>query len=369
MKNRTLTAALSVALSTGVGSAAMAGGIERTVQSVAVIFEKGRYLELGLTFASPDVSGVGSDLTATPGVGSGNILESYQNYSFAFKDDINEKLSYALIFDQPFGADVAYPDTNYFGANTTAELNTNALTGVLQYNINGNASVFAGARVQSLSANANVPFLGNYKIDADRDVSVGYLVGAAYEVPEIAARVSLTYNSGIDHDFDTDESFGPLGMQTQTEIDTPQSVNLEFQSGINPKTLLFGSIRWVEWSAFEIAPPAFVAATGSPLAGYADDRITYNLGVGRALNENWSLLASLGYERQTGSPTGNLTPTDGFMRYTVGAIYRKDKIKVTAGISYVDIGDANSQLGPIFPAGIFTGNSAIGAGVRIGYSF
>jgi len=42
-----------------------------------------------------------------------------------------------------------------------------------------------------------------------------------------------------------------------TEIKTPQSVNLEFQTGIAKVTLLFGSVRWVDWTAFNIFPADF----------------------------------------------------------------------------------------------------------------
>lgn len=359
---------MSLAVAASMGSAAFAGGLERDAQSVGVLFENGRYLEVGLSFASPDVSGVGGAGSATPGADSGNILESYSGLSLAFKDDINDNLSYAIIFNQPYGADIAYPASTYFATNTTAELDANTLTGILQYNFDNNVSIYGGARVQSMDAEANVPFLAGYSLTGERDIGYGYLAGVAYEKPELALRVALTYHSEIKHEVTTTESLTPA-TPTVTNLDTPQSWSLEFQSGLNPRTLLFGSVRWVEWSAFQVAPPSFVGATGGPLASFADDRTTYSIGIGRGLNKQWSIFGALAYEDQTGSPTGNLSPTDGFMRYTVGATYRKDNMKITGGLSYVDIGDANSQLGAVNPAGIFTNNSAVGAGIKIGYSF
>ena len=138
-------------------------------------------------------------------------------------------------------------------------------------------------------------------------------------------------------------------------------MNLEFQSGIAEDTLLFGSVRWVEWTEFNISPASFPA---NPLVFYADDRTTYTLGLGRRLNETWSLLGSVSYEENTGSATGNLGPTDGFTSVALGAVYTQDNMKITGGVRYIDIGEATTTVGANFDD-----NSAIAAGVRVGWSF
>ena len=347
MKKLALTAAIGMAAS----GAALAGGVERTTQSVGILFEEGRYLELGGTWGDPSVSGV-------LGVGSGDIAESYLNFGAAYKADLNSKWSYAIIYDQPFGANVAYPTgTGYAFAGSTAELKSNALTGILQYNLENGASVYGGIRAQTLEANATVtPFA--YSVTGDRDLAFGYLVGAAYEKPEIALRVALTYNSEIEHELDTLENGA---LTSVTPITTPQTINLEFQTGVAEDTLVFGSVRWAEWTVFDISPANFPA---NPLVFYADDRTTFTLGVGHRISDQLSLLGSVGYEETTGSTTGNLGPTDGFASVGVGAIYRKDNMKITGGIRYVDIGDATTSV-----TAAFTGNSAIVAGVRVGWSF
>ncbi|MEP0563515.1 MAG: hypothetical protein ABJC64_03880, partial [Paracoccaceae bacterium] len=92
--------------------------------------------------------------------------------------------------------------------------------------------------------------------------------------------------------------------------------------------------------------------------------ITYTLGVGRRLNDTWSVLGSLSYEENMGSETGNLGPVDGFTSISLGAIYRKDNMKITGGVRYAEIGDATS-----FSGAVFEDNSAIAAGVRVGWQF
>lgn len=352
---------------------AHAGGLERTDQSVGVLFEQGRHLEFRLTFGMPDVSGVGSAITPTPGAASGDIGDSFTQLRFAYKDDINDRLSYAVIFDQPYGADVTYDSSAYFASNSTASVETNTLSGILQYNLNpaangGGFSVYGGLRAQRLGASADIPFLGNYEISTDSDWGYGYLAGVAYEKPEIALRVSLTYGSEIEHQLPSEEQLGAATGSSDTNITTPEYWQLEFQSGVAPKTLVFGSIRYVPWNDFEIAPQLYTATTGSPLAFFEDDRTTYRLGVGRQFTKDFSGFFEIGYEESTGSPTTNFTPVDGFMSYSIGGTYNfSDNGKIRFGVRYADVGDANTVLGGASPAGIFEDNEAWGVGITVSF--
>ena len=150
-------------------------------------------------------------------------------------------------------------------------------------------------------------------------------------------------------------------------METPQSVNLEAQSGIAKDTLLFGSIRWVNWSSFSVDPANYPPA--DPLVSYANDTTSYTLGVGRRFNENWSAAISVGYEAASGGFASNLGPTDGRRSVTLGATYTQDKMKISAGVSYVDIGDAQTTLAAGLPAGTFAKNHAIGVGMKVGFTF
>lgn len=350
---------------------AHAGGIERTTQSVAPLFEEGRYLELSFSSVSPSVDGVGFALTN--GVSSGDMLESYFQFGAAYKADINNELSYALIFDAPYGADVAYPaGTGYFAAGSTAELRSYALTGLLKYRFPSNFSVYGGVRAQSLEAQTAISFPGlAYTANAERDYGLGFVIGAAYEIPEIAARVSLTYNSEITHELATSEVVNGTPVASTTTVETPDSLNLEFQSGIAEDTLLFGSIRWVDWSEFTLDPLAWNNTIGRPLVSYADDYVTYTLGVGRRLNSQWSIAGTVGYETEINALTTNLGPTDGNWSVGVGATYQvSENMELTGGLRYIDIGNAGTNVGiPNTPGGLFEDNHAVAIGFRMGYSF
>jgi long-chain fatty acid transport protein len=352
-----------------------AGGFERTEQSITTLFESGRHLGFGFSAGFPNVSGTASARTPTPGQESGNIGENFGNLSFAYKDDINDRLSYAILYGEPYGADIAYPISRYFASGSNAELRTRALTGILQYHLSepgaafgGQFSVYGGAIAQYIKASADVPFLRGYQVTSESQIGYGFLVGAAWERPELGQRISLTYSSEIQNDLPTQESFaGRPAVSTETEIDTPESINLEFQTGLNPKTLLFGSIRWVPWGDFEVSPPLYYSVTGTPLAFFPDDTYTYRLGLGRKINDNWQVFGSLGYEGSSGEPTTNLTPVDGFTSYSAGATYRQDKTRITVAARYVALGDANTILAGRSPAGQFTDNSLWGVGVQIAF--
>ena len=209
-----------------------------------------------------------------------------------------------------------------------------------------------------------------YNLLAGPETDFGYVVGVAWEKPEIAARVALTYNSEINHNLaSSEQASGGTGPSIDSDsvfsTTIPQSVNLEFQSGIAKDTLLFGSIRWVDWSAFDLTPAVYNGLSGSHV-DYTDDVVTYNLGLGRKFNENWSGAVTFGYDKSTGTPTGQLGPTDGYKSVGLAATYTRDNIKVTGGLRYVKIGDATTNPGI---SGTFTDNSGVGAGIRIGYSF
>lgn len=362
MKHFALVTAAMLAATSG----AYAGGVERSTQSVAILFEQGRYAELSFGHFSPDVSGsVGGGALS-----SGDMSSSYNSWSLGYKMDIGNKLDFAMILDQPIGANVAYPGTlgptSYPLAGTTAKLSSSAITALLRYSFENNVSVYGGLRYETVHGEVSIPFVAGYTLNTNYDSELGYVVGLAWEKPEIAARVALTYNSAITHTLDASETGAIPGISTfDTEV--PQSVNLEFQTGIAKDTLLFGSIRWVDWSEFQIAPSGYAGATsGSALVAYPEDRITYNLGIGRRFNETWSGAVTLGYEPSDGERTGNLGPTDGFKSIGLAATYTMDQVKITGGIRYVDIGDATTN--PPLNAS-FSDNSGVGIGIRIGYTF
>ncbi len=356
---------------------ALAGGVERSNQSMAILFEQGNYLEFGASYTRPRVSG---EAQANPNISTGNMSEDFWALDLRFRGQINDQLSYAIIIDEPIGANVAYPDgTGYDLEGSTGTIESRALTGVLRYAFDGGVSVYGGLRAVRTRGEVDLtvplpPPFGpqNYTMSTNTDTAYGYLLGVAYEVPEIAGRVSLTYNSRITHDFDSTETFTlripPYlpGEDIPGEFSTsiPESLHLEFQTGVAEDTLLFGGVRWVRWSKFDISPTIYSQITGgNSLVDYDKPTTTYTIGVGRRFTEQLSGSASISHERSGGGQLGNLGPTDGFTSVGLGASYTIDNITLSGGVQYRWIGGGDTQFGS------FSGNSATSAGLRVGVRF
>lgn len=362
---RILTTASLVALAAGTASA---GGIERSLLSVAPLFEDGNYVELTFGYFNPSVSGVGAGPFA--GLTSGDMAGDYNDVSLAFKSDLNEQMSIAVILDQPLGADVLYPTANapYPFAGSNATVDTQAMTFFLRYELENHVSLYGGVRLQTVNGDVGIiapmltPAFTNYAMNADKQTEVGYALGVAWEKPEIAARVALTYNSAINYDLDTTETgLAPFGLTGVMPVTTPQSVNLEFQTGVAENTLLFGLIRWVDWTEFEITPPYL----GVPIVEYDNDTITYNIGIGRQFTEQWAGAVQIGYEPSSGTPQGNLGPTDGFTSIGIAGTYSIENTDISAGATWVNIGDTTTRT----IGSDFTDNSGWGFGFQVSSNF
>lgn len=362
--------------------AALAGNVDRSGQSSMMLFEPGGYAEFYIRRISPDVSGVGAGTrptlaTPTPGQSSGDMAGGYNNVGAGVKTELQEGLDAALIFDQPFGANTVYPtDTRYYARGTIASLDTNAMTALVRYRFPSNVSLFGGLRYQTFSASAVIPFVTNparplpYTATAAEDSAWGYVLGAAWERPEIAARVALTYNSAIDYELQTTETSFIGGLQSVTPVSTPQSVNLDFETGVAADTLAFGSIRWVDWTEFDISPQMYSTLTrGRSLVSYTSDVYTYTLGVGRRFSETWAGAFSVTHEQQVGGFASNLGPTDGLTSVNLGGTYTQGPMELSAGVSYLWIGSAETTINQTETAGIFEDNTGLGFGMRIAYRF
>ena len=338
-----------LALVAGTGLA-LAGGIDRSGQDVSVIFEDGTYTMLSFGQVNPSVSGLVGGV-----VDSGDMAATYTQFALGYKQAVSDKLDVALIVDQPFGANVAYPTgTGYPLAGTNAVLETRAFTVLGQYALSDRATVLAGLRQQSVEG--DIFITGGYTLTASDSSGTGWLLGGAYEIPEYALRVALVYNSAIDHTMSGTE----VTLPSTFSIRTPQSVNLTAQSGIAEGTLLFGSMRWVDWDAFDITPNFY---RGGALVSYDSDTFTWTAGIGRQFTENFAGSLSVGYEKQKGTPASNLAPTDGYTSIQLGGRYTKGNVTISGGVRYIMIGDAITEA-PV--GGDFADNTGLALGLQIG---
>lgn len=407
-----------------------AGGLDRSGQSVLAIFNDPGTYSFSLGHVSPSVTG--TDLGG--GGGDYDAGQAYTQLSFGLTHEVNDRFSYTLIYDQPFGADLLYNGvpglTNLAG--TRADLSSDAISLLGKFQVNERVSVFGGIRLQQAGgrvslnglaygqalavsgAAAAIPGIdsatlgaalaglpsavtaveavtgagslptigagvaantgafvtgGGYDVTLSKEFGVGLTAGVAYEIPEIALRAVLTYHSEITHDADSVETIaiGPVAgvpISGTTTFASPQSVNLEFQTGIAQDTLAFASLRWTDWDDFDVIPPVL----NSDLANI-DDSYRWTIGVGRRFSEKFAGSVSITYEKDNGSATVSpLGPNDGQLGITIGGRYTDGNLDISGGINYTKLGDAFAGVADQ-PVALFEGSSALGVGLRVNYKF
>ncbi|WP_224814939.1 OmpP1/FadL family transporter [Hasllibacter sp. MH4015] len=356
MTRFTITAAAALLATT---SLAQAGGLDRSILNVSPLFEDGNYFEFSFSAVIPEVTG-----TLGPNT-SGDMADDYFNAGFAYRHEISDTFAVALIYSNAYGADVNYTNTSvaYPVQGFTASLTGNALSVLGQYQFNENISVYGGLRYVSMSAETGVASVGNVN-DYAADGALGYVVGAAYEIPDIALRASLTYTSATTHDNSITVN-GPNALTvgaTQTgEYTMPQSLALDFQTGVAEGTLVLASIRWTDWTETMINTQSSLGTID-----YDNDTWAYSIGAARRLSEELAVVGTISYEASSGLPASNLSPTDGQIGVSVAGIYDlSDQVTLTGGLNYTFLGDATTEG----VGATFADNRAFGVGFRIGYNF
>lgn len=376
MKAATTTLIMSV-----IGTqAALAGGIDRAGHKHDIIYKSGTYAELSWSRTMPDVTGTDLPLGAfNSGKSYDNVADNFGSAGFGIKHDITDRFALAFTGQEDFGSDIIYggdPARTNLGS-TTAIANTYALALIGRYRMTDNFSVHAGVRRDVADGTIRLGGLAygrvnGYEVRLSEDVGYGYLIGAAYEIPDIAFRLAVTYNSKIRHDFETTETLKgtPLGASERTNVDTPQSVNIDLQTGIAADTLVFANVRWAEWSEFKIEPQQLKAATGSGLVTL-DDTTTWTVGVGRRFTESFAAQASFIYEGgRSDDLVSPLAPTNGFTAVALGGSYRTGPVELSGGVRYAWLGDAKPRTGtPPVGRADFSDNDAVSVGLKLGYYF
>src|SRR5690606_36606641 len=159
-----------------------------------------------------------------------------------------------------------------------------------------------------------------YNIEIEQEEAFGWLAGFAYQIPEIALKAAITYRSEIKHKAIGNETFTlqeattlapdvivPAGtIRTLDNVGvsaiTPQSENLDRQTGLAANTVAFANVRWVQWNQFALTPTYLKNAFGNNLIDYSDDQWSANVGASRKFINKWTGSASVGYDSAAGNP-------------------------------------------------------------------
>ena len=264
--------------------------------------------------------------------------------------------------------------------NVKVRSNTLSLIGGMKFGAQNQFQIYGGPVAQRLEA--DVRLRGNaykgaagYTATISPDQDYGWLAGISYSKPEIALKAALTYRSEIDHSLRAAENFPALAIQGQNpnsttnfEITTPESFNLDIQTGVNPTTLATAKVRYVPWGDFSIRPPAYTQASKLPLVDYSDDQWQVELGLGKRVAPKLAVSGSVGWDSGAGNPTTSLGPIEGYYSVGLGAKYDvTENWAVSAGGKYLWFGDAKGSLPDNSIVSNFEDNEGYILGVKLSY--
>lgn len=431
------TAALlvgSAAIALAAASSAYAGGFQRGTADTDILYEKGPVnFRVGTTYVSPkrgftSINGVSGDF--------GDYTGDYNLPSVAIEYG-TDVFGCAGTFTKSFAAEADYSgspggalppavaggsrvqslefNSNEFGATCRLSYNANfgrlsLLGGVFAEDFNFNGTSTLNQPLAALAPGVTLAVPGSISVDERGDYKVGYRVGAAYEIPDIALRTQVLYRSEIRHDdiegtgallatgapflqagaarltiqqavgagilpaaaaagLPTDGTTLAAGLPaTANTAISPQSLYLNAQTGIAPGWLALGSFRWTDWSTNEEFVTSVAGRPGSVSPYHWRDGYTATLGIGHAFTDDIAGAITLGYDRgvSTGSET---TYTD---LYTVsGGFSFKGKIgeiRIGGLVGYWTDGEQSISKGAYFDGTV--GNDwvyAANASLRIGF--
>jgi len=332
-------------------STAFASGLDRVTFSSNILYEEGTYAEATYGLTIPKVSS-----SALP-IGTGTVATSFPTAKLGFKADITDRFAIAVTYtNQPIGADINYGLSGVSGV--VDGQNINALG---KYQFSDRISAYGGVKYQYLSGSITVPGVA---IVVSGEGEYGYIVGAAYEIPDIKLRVALSYESEIDYTLaSTVATLAPVPPTGTTTASTPETWTLEFRSGVAANTLVFGSIRYSQWADAQITVPA-------PLGQITNftNVTTYELGVAYRFNEKFVGFTAFGYEKSDNEPQGGFAPPDGQFDISVGGQLDIGKgFKIASSLKYSKRGD--STLATVAPGAPFDDNSVLTVGVKLSKNF
>ncbi|MGM8884698.1 outer membrane protein transport protein [Psychrobacter sp. 1U2] len=289
------------------------------------------------------------------------------------------------------GLGIANAEAATAGETTKVEVRSNSLTAILGMKLGPekNFQIYGGPVAQRIEAQTRLrgtaygPATG-YTSNTSPDTDYGYIAGIAYSKPEIALKAALTYRSEIEHTSQTFESYPlaptisggalPNARSSNIETTTPKSINFDFQTGINPTTLVTAKARWVPWSDFKIVPSLYTDATkgrfpgGLALVNYDDDQYQVEVGVAKRLAPALAVSGTVGWDSGAGDPTTSLGPIEGYYSAGLGAKYNvTENWAVSAGGKYLWFGDAKGALPTGKIAADFQDNDGYIVGVKLSY--
>ena len=388
------TVAWAGLLAAGMVNAAFAGGFSRGTAATDLLYEDGNFnMRFDARVVVPHQT---FSANVNPALVGTSFYETYIIPSAAVKFNISDNLRCAGTYTQNTGSDVEYVAPKFPTGKLSEVFTTDefGLTCAVRFNVGqGIISVIGGGfaedlnyeRVTDLSVPINLaraaaglppllPAGTNAPLALDGQ-EYGWRAGLAYEIPKYRLRAELIYRSGTDYGATGTLTVpgvlaGAPGVPTVALPATaagnlPQSVELNVRSGVAEGWLVFGSVRWTDWSVLD------TLTVTTPLSTQVDqynwrDGWTVTGGVVHSFNDMFAGQVSLTWDRgvNTGWDLRGEVWTlalGGRLRAPVGGEFR-----FGAGFSYLSDEETTQYANAIIPGNIRSGfNEATDSGYAI----
>jgi len=377
-------------------SIALAGGFELQTLDTSIMYSEGNQASISTAKIDASIKGVNPAIGAAS---SRDVVKDQTVTNIATKFNVGENLSFGLSTYR--SGSIQLDGGNGLNGNIapTADVNLDSTAMMAIYNLNGNFS-FLGGVTQNNIGDGNVTTLGgSYAVSSTS--KMGYLIGVAYSMPEIALRAELTYQPQTK--FATTTAFAPsaavvcaqmapldcsdlanagtyaltndaitaAGAASVTNLSLPDTIAFNFQTGIAKDTLMTASYRKSSWGKAQINIAAPVAITTN-----FDDAVSYSLGIGRKFTDSLSGSITYSKEESTGSTSTSLfSVSDGSEAISVGLQYKQDNMAISGGISQRKVGNMTVDPGfeassPLFGSTMnYSGNTVTAMGLKLSFSF
>lgn len=306
-------------------------GTEGVNPGGALFNDKSFVVQGVLGYVAPDRNYTDATTTLNPGTltaADTNVGQKYLVLSGDLKFAVNEEIDCALRGHRPYHNDTT-ADSNWLGAtySLSTQIDSLGVDGTCSYKFDvadgHRVRLIGGFRstdlqidrtnILSAAAGASAGATNAYNLEGDR--VFGYRIGASYEIPQYALRAQVIYDSERDMDLSGTQTVnGTTVAPAMVSITLPKAISARLQSGINETTLVYGGVRWTEWSAIQ----SLSVTGGVPVSvttGYKDAftveagvqkkltedlagslSITWNEGIGGGYTDSWSFAAGVAYD-------------------------------------------------------------------------
>lgn len=360
-----------------------------------------------------------------------DVVKDETRTTVSIKSDIGNGLSVGLTNFRSGSIQLQGGASEFKSWVPDAEASVDTTAIMAAYSVNENIDVLFGLSNDRLSDTTVTTMNGTYNIQggsANRAV-----LGASYAIPDIALRVSATYmpsasltvgssfnetslpaTTGIPTTYGDLASFTakfgptatgaailanalptvdvdgeavtfPTGVTAHmalagtvnpvasydSKVGLPETVILDFQTGIAADTLLFGSVYHAKWGDAQIVSDTGSAAT--KISTKFEDSTKYTLGLGRKINDQLSISATYAQEDGTGALNSSpFTVSNGTKSIALGARYTQGNMTISGGVNMTEVGGvkitSNGKETGTFIAEYGT-NRVTAFGLKIAFAF